>query len=121
MSPKKPAQYLPFQPPDPDAWKHGVAQNKYRAVLHIVHHGLAIDGTQRCIMCGTRVVDHSRNLLGAQPGTRLDAQGNTVRGFRMGPVTTVYPPEPDLPPVTVQGHVKYARPCTIPESEWRYA
>lgn len=104
----------------PEPWAHGVAESKYRALLHVVHHGLAIDGTQRCIMCGAVILNHRRSLH-APGGGRLDADGNVILGFPMGPVTTVFPPEADLPPITVVGHVKYARPCTIPESEWPYA
>jgi len=51
----------------------------------------------------------------------VDTEGRTIWGFRMGPVTTFYPPEPELPPVTVQGHVKFARPCTVPEAEWPHS
>lgn len=103
----------------PEPWEHGVEEPKYRAVLHVVHHGLADDGTQRCVMCGFRVLNHRKALMSKDGGRIVD--GIVVHGFPMGPVTTVSPPEPEKLPITVVGHVKYARPCTIPESEWRYA
>lgn len=102
----------------PETWQDGlVAEPKYRAVLHFVHHGLDLLGKQRCVMCGAVILNHRRQMLD-QHGRRVDAESRTIWGFRQGPVTTIYPPEPSLPPVTVAGHVQHARPCTIPESEW---
>lgn len=94
-----------------------VQQPKYRAILHMVHPGLDDDGKQRCIMCGATILNHRKQMLNDR-GDRVDADGVPILGFRMGPVTTVFPPEPELPPVTVAGHVKFARPCTIPEKDW---
>lgn len=122
MSPSKRG----FKPSDPDAWKHGVETPKYRAVLHVVHPELDDTGKQRCLMCRAVILNHGDALfapdsLATIGRRRLDAWGRVLRGFPMGPVTTIYPPEPELPPVTVIGHVKYARPCTIPEKDWPHA
>jgi hypothetical protein len=102
-------------------YAHGdlVAEPKYKAVLHVVPEGFLPDGTQRCVMCGARVLNHRTALVGTQGGRIVGDV--VVHGFPMGPVTTIFPPEPDRPPITVIGAVPHARPCTIPESEWRDA
>ena len=92
----------------------------WKAVLHMVHAELDTDGKQRCIMCGAVILNHRRQVLDGH-GRRVDAHGRVILGFKQGPVTTVFPPNPQQSPVTVAGHVKYARPCTIPEEEWPYA
>lgn len=89
-------------------------------MLHIVPQGLDPDGKQRCVMCGFVVLNHRRQMLDGQR-RRVDVHGRPILGFKQGPVTTVFPPEPTKQPVTVAGHVQYARPCTIPEEEWPYS
>jgi hypothetical protein len=94
-------------------------RGRFKAVLHVVHRGLDLEGKQRCIMCGFVVLNHRRQMMDAQE-RRVDAHGRVIWGFKQGPVTTVFPPDPTQPPITVSGHVKYARPCTVPEKEWPY-
>lgn len=96
-----------------------VQEGKYKAILHYVGRFDHDEGTQRCVQCGTKLLDHSANVLDAD-GYRVQPDGTRILGFQVGPVTTLIPPHPDQFPRTVKGHVRYARPCTIDEAEWGY-
>lgn len=73
----------------------GIARDErpqvWTAVVHVVGEGFDSFGYQRCARCGCKVLDHSADLIGYAPGTRLKGD-EVLHGFAPGPVTVISAP-----------------------------